>query len=403
MNRTFWRDVPKKAALVYLLFRTIFAKRNNKECENVLIIHGGNIGDGLLRLPAVIALKEHFISKGKKVYFMCPKISWNVLRKVPEAAIGVNFVDALPKNTMTFKNIRNIRAALKGIQYDAVVAFALRGWAWRLLATSLDSNNVYTMEMPKSKSVLNRLMGRFIYSYATLIPDDVNMCTQTKDAVLLARIGIKDYITYIPHIPKQCQFKCTSNDYIVLSVDSSIPQRRWPAERFVMLANYLLESTDYDVVLTGYNVPEEDINEYKSAFSDCERVTDLIKITNTEQWIEVIRGGAFLVGVDSGSIHIAASVGTLSFCLTGAWDGRRFLPYNIGKETSNTVEPICIMWEGANREDLFCYDCFSKGSIGKGNALCEMRCKEGKPCVCLENISVNDVITVIESSGVLSG
>ena len=103
----------------------------------------------------------------------------------------------------------------------------------------------------------------------------------------------------------------------------------------------------------------------------------------------------FVVSLDSGTAHVAASLGVTCFCLTGVWDGHRVLPYVIDEMTSDTEEPICIYRKDVNIESLPCYGCFSKRHIGWGNTECNNRRKSELPCLCFESITVENVIEMI--------
>lgn len=373
-------------AKLYLVLRTILPRKKHRNSGNILILHGGNIGDGLLHAPAVIALKEYYTKQGKRVFYICPRMAWKVISMLPEMA-GIQYIDALPVNRLQAQDIQNVLAAVRGLRFETTIVFSLRGWQWKLLAVGITSGKMYSVEAAGTNSFTARAVNALLSRHTFMLPGESSACVQKRDALLVRSIGAKDYKIYIPHIPPQCEFKCTDHRYIVVTADSSITERRWPADRFIELVNYLLKRTDCDVVLTGNNLADELKARYATAFSRNRRVIDLVNKTNLEQWIEVIRGGEFLVGNDSGSIHIAAMVGTQAFCLTGAWDGRLFVPYQIEKKMPDTAEPICLWWEGADRESLPCYDCFSRGSIGEGNEKCEKLLAGGGVLVCASGIS----------------
>ena len=103
-----------------------------------------------------------------------------------------------------------------------------------------------------------------------------------------------DYKIRIPRISRKSSYSIDENvsdDYIVISVDSSTPRRRWPIHNFVKFINLLLEKQDKDIILSGSNLTTAETNEYELAFRGCDRVKNLIGKLKINEWIELIRGG----------------------------------------------------------------------------------------------------------------
>lgn len=104
------------------------------------------------------------------------------------------------------------------------------------------------------------------------------------------------------------------------------------------------------------------------------------------------------IGEESGSIHVAATIGTPAFYLAGMWDEYRFLPYKQEKIDPWIKEPICIYRNDIDVEQLSYANCNSYGKIGYGNKICSLLCRKKQPCLCLQSVQVKDVFEVIESA-----
>ena len=181
-----------------------------------------------------------------------------------------------------------------------------------------------------------------------------------------------------------------------MTVDSNNKSRRWSHDKFIQLVKMLLNEYEYNVVLLGNKLPDFELKQYKITFADTPRVKIYIDKTDINIFVELLRNSQFHIGVDSGSIHVAASVGTQAFCLTGKWDGNRLFPYQLEEHTDGTIEPICIFWQDA--DSLSCYGCAYRGIYGWKNRECYVRCKKRQGCLCLERIQVDDVIKVINKT-----
>lgn len=158
----------------------------------------------------------------------------------------------------------------------------------------------------------------------------------------------------------------------------------------------------YDIVLTASNVTEATRRQYETAFHGCSRVIVLIGKLTIAEWVELVRGAQFVVGVDSGIIHVASAVGTQAFCIAGAWNGHRFYPYALEERNEMTIEPKCIYRSDIGVSQLSCANCTSKAYYGYGNHNCMNQLKAGKPLLCLLNVSPDDVLRTIVETLVLT-
>lgn len=215
---------------------------------------------------------------------------------------------------------------------------------------------------------------------------------------LLHSFGLTDYRMHLLPIPKQCESSVEPKTYITVAVDSQNNNRRWGAEKFTELIEVLLRIRKEDIYLTGSTLSDEEKAKYNRRFANNARVKNTIGQLSFNEWIELIRGAVFHIGVDSGSIHIAASVGTTSFCLTGVWHGHRFFPYPSEVENNypKIKTPVCIYRQDVDVEQLPCFGCAVKRKYGWGNVDCLNQCKKNLPCQCLDKITVQNVIQSIE-------
>lgn len=202
--------------------------------------------------------------------------------------------------------------------------------------------------------------------------------------MLIQLFGEKDYKTAIHYIqPQTLKTNTERQPYITIAMDSMCTQRRWKKEQYALLVDNLLRSYPYDIYCTGGTLANEVYHYCYERIKDKNRFFNFAAKTTVIEWFELIRGAVFHIGVDSGSIHVAASVGTQAFCLVGVWDGKRALPYVTDKEDKRTCSPVCVYREDIN--DLKCYACkVYGGRYGVGNTICYKTCQKGEACLCLQ-------------------
>lgn len=397
MKNFFWRIVN----YLYIFMR--MAKKRaieNNDSNSILLIMTGGIGDALLDAQAVEAMLQSYNKQGKLVYLVAPTSMMQIYKKI----IHVSNVSFLSCDFLNGKwavgrpCLKQVIKILKKIRYEKIIIrFSRNSLKPFRIVADLQTNDIAVVLCDCSPIVYKK---RFVYSGIKYMADEVIELSENHSYVIRARefatvFGSESYRTHITYLPKQFDFQYDERPYITIAVDSSVEARRWPENKVIDLVRRLLDCYQYDIILTGNKVSDLQKKQYTEAFETCRRVVNAIGKLKLDEWIELIRNSEFHIGVDSGSIHVAASVGTLPFCLAGVWDKNRFLPYEMEEETVGTVSPVCIYRKDVDINSLYCRDCHAKGRYGWGNHACYSLCKSGKPCLCLEQIEVDDVMDVI--------
>lgn len=153
--------------------------------------------------------------------------------------------------------------------------------------------------------------------------------------------------------------------YIVLNPGSGRDYRRWPEDRFAKVGAYAI-SKGYSVVITGGP------NEIELG----KKVSDLIKVdatthiadsaggannvvvvsgkTSATELAAVMQSSAAVISNDTGSIHIAASVGVPAICIMGCGGYPAFFPYaDLSKNIAVVkLSPTCTnAWKCTETEE----------------------------------------------------
>ena len=101
------------------------------------------------------------------------------------------------------------------------------------------------------------------------------------------------------------------NDLLIgFQAGSSIEGRRWSTQSFAKLADMLIEKTNAKIIMLGVKseskVAEEIINNTKNK----NRISNLTGKTNLSQLAEMLEKCKYLVTNDTGTMHLAAALGT---------------------------------------------------------------------------------------------
>lgn len=157
---------------------------------------------------------------------------------------------------------------------------------------------------------------------------------------------------------------------VVINPDCAtrLPLRRWPAEKYGLLAERLLQLPDLFVVAVGIGP-----NEAGPAVKH-ERYINLIGKTTLRELLDLFSIAKVLVSHDSGAVHLASVTGIAIVVMFGPETPFLYGPLNENKTVLS--------------KDIFCSPCFSP--FNNRTSVCGNN-------VCMKQISVDEVFRAVES------
>ena len=398
MNK--WKMIlSKAAAFIYVFFLYINKKKKNVDSGKILIIAAGHIGNAILDIDAIEELKNYYQRKNKKVYLLCALPLWKTFQAINNMEDYIYMEHAYPYQG-NGTDLRNVRRTISKVQQhefeEIIVTLNNAPLAHYVVAASICNKSWGVFDHVKHTHGKLRYYFEKKYTNKVYVPIDLHETQRMKR--LLEEIGAMNYQVRIHYITKTVFYTIPSHPYITIAMDSMSTERRWTKENYKELIYALLDIYPYDICCTGGAIAS-DIYEYCVAeMPSAERVKNYAGKTGLKEWFELLRGAILHIGVDSGSIHVAASVGTQAISLSGVWDGKRCLPYDLDIKSKNTCEPICVYRNDVDVNKMSCYACkVYGGRCGRGNSTCYGKCRKGDPCLCLENISTGMVMEVVEN------
>ena len=380
----------------YFLFKACLSSLKKGNAGKVLIVQFGHFGDALVDSGAILAIKEQYEREGKKVYLLCAPPVWEMLKRIP----GFDGMVILPYASynlyFSFDVFRNILCSdVIGTGYSDVILLSPVVTPAFLMASCIPGKK-YGLLYPEFflgwRKIIFFLFRPF---YKKVLISKPGQKRFQLVAQFLNEIGIKGYKPRITFLPGQLVDIKPEEPYISLVIDSSNPARIWPREYFIELISLLLKNYIFKIYLLGTKKDEQITKMLKTLPREQqERVKDLSGQTSVDEWIERIRGSEFIIGVDSGAIHVAASTGTMAFCLAGRWLIDLFVPYPPEVVHEKVKLPICIFRDDA--DNLPCRNCNGRtGRYGKTNKKCYRLCEQGQGDLCLLEIKPENVLQVV--------
>lgn len=163
----------------------------------------------------------------------------------------------------------------------------------------------------------------------------------------------------------------STQNYIALCLGAGYSKRSWEAEKFLNLAQLVLQNTTYDIHLLGGPDAAVDAS-FISKNLPFKRVQNFVQKTTITEFINAIAQSALVICNETSAVHIASACGKKAISILGGGHFDRFAPY-----------PYYL----ANRptfvfEKMSCYYC---------NWVCKFKTTPNEPFPCVTAVSLDEV------------
>ena len=365
----------------------------------ILIEHTG-IGDVVLLLDSLYNLSRYLNEdNGYNVYLAVDESTSRFLMSCNATfgfhIIKMNFNPACKYDCDVYKN--NFRK-LNFQFWDLVISVDRLGIYLKLLLMGLSYGRIISSEIRYNLSFLDRLLESLLPNFQKLsfLDDGIKMINKTAigEAVIREAVISEDSETklvfnrykIIP--PKSINL---SNMYCCVSAGIAkghdYKYRAWEIDRHCELLNYIISNTKINIVLIGSEDDKENNGKLFEMLKNNKRVINLTGKTSFKEWIALLANAKFVIGNDSGYIHLSYALGVQAFVTAGYWDYGRFLPYV--KHDEEDAVPIDI--RAKKPECVLC----AYGNTSPKKQECDLLVKEKGIYKCIDDISVEDAIKVI--------
>ena len=157
---------------------------------------------------------------------------------------------------------------------------------------------------------LSKIFGSKVFYYGIFKRKESMMMRAIKSNEVWLGIKINDRSAKI-FIKNQSQIK---KNQIIIGLGASGDNKRWPADYFNLLIDYL-KNKNFEFILAG-GPGEIKIIDYIKKYHSGIKFISLEKLS-LEESLEIIKDAKFHFGNDSGFMHICAALGMTSYCFYG--------------------------------------------------------------------------------------
>ncbi|MBN2020354.1 MAG: glycosyltransferase family 9 protein [Sedimentisphaerales bacterium] len=296
--------------------------------NNILIIKPSSLGDIVLALPALSALRSSF-PQARISWLVRPEFA-DLLRGHPDLNELIMFDRRLlgkgwysPRAFSEFRRlIRQLRDARFDLVFDFQGLFRTGFLAW----------------MTGCKRRFGQAGAReFATLFYTQVVEQDYSCVHLVDYYLRmvkeagAQTGKPDF-----KLPEDASAVEAANKlllghnvnpekYAVLVSCAARPEKLWPIERFAQLTDKITEKFGFSIVAIGSRGERPYID--KLAFSAKSRIVNLAGQTSLRELTALLKRASLVISNDTGPGHIAAALGVPMVMIFGPVNPARLYPY----------------------------------------------------------------------------
>lgn len=335
MSINFYRKIDKIMGNILCRILAKIPRQQSNEINSVLVIKLWAIGESILTLPMIKAIKEKN-----------PQTKITILARKRNKAVyeGQTFID----NVILFEPEHLMQIARMHKKFDLAIdcepylnisailgrwlAKTQKGFSHNTRAKLYDTKIDYNDKQHVVKTYLD--LGSIIGADKL-----VKLRYSTEDAKTVTELLKQHHITKKDFVVGMCQ-----------SVAESGKNRMWPTENYAKVADALTEEYGAKIILVGAKSDNENNNEIIKLSKNKTNIFNFAGKTTLKQLFNLVENCKLFISNDTGPMHIAAAQGVRTIGIFGPNLPLRFAPYgqqNISLYTKQECSPCINVHNGS--------------------------------------------------------
>ena len=303
--------------------------------QRILIARGGALGDFILTLPAIYALRD----------------------ALPDAEINVLTNKAIAPLALEAVEINGIRSLDDPDLAPVFIQDGDLSEKWRAYFRQHDLVISYLHDPEKIFETNLRDFGvaRVLAGPSKVAAAGRHAAIQLGEPLRELGIGISDFAPRLQiddRAREKARQKLGASPVIALHPGSGSPRKNWPMENWIALIAYLIEQS-VPITIIGGEADHGQMAELQSRFKS-ESVPFAIDWPLRD--LAALLASSIFVGHDSGVSHLAAATGAASLVLFGPTDPQIWRPQNenarvlLAPNRELAQLPFATVWDAINQE-----------------------------------------------------
>lgn len=313
----------------------IFFNRKEKD-KYLLLIEPGGIGDYIFCRPFFKYFKESLKYKDYKIIYLAKDIYADFVSTFD----GEYFDKIIAYNTKALERNKNYQKYLYSEinSYHIDTLINLRGitpfikdigFRRRLVKSVKARKKIVDVIPDKNNNVSNLKISMYNEPIIDYWGKEYNYLFENERRRLFFEkiLELKIPKTELDFDKNNLLFDYINRDFIVLSICTNDSKRLYPREKWIHIAKYILENKPKTYLyFIGTNNEKNKIDEVVSAIDSpyCCNLAGMIPISVLPMFLSKSK---MLLGVETGTVHIANLVGCKTICFSNGLSYGRFHPY----------------------------------------------------------------------------
>ena len=322
-----------------VLYFVLFTIKNKNKSKKVLIIRVDEIGDYILWRKFIHPILNSYDLTNHEIHFLGNE-SWQSLFELEFKGTFTKLY-WLKKNNFK-KNLSYRYSFLKKIAKEnyAIIINPTYSRAKRIDDTIVKAANATTNigilrnnenYLPYEQN-FDRQLYHKLYKVQEKYGFEFNRNKEFAEWVCKSSIPNLN-LNFESNTLPQSHIALPENGYFIVFPGSRSSARIWDTENFIVVSNYLYQKYKLTAIVCGGQGDILYAERFMQAYSN--HVINITAKTSLPELLSIIKNAACLLSVDTGSIHLAASVNCLALGIFNGSQYGRFSPYP--KEISSKI------------------------------------------------------------------
>ena len=372
-------------SVVDILIIRLRNRRKISQDNRLILVRLDAIGDFVMWLDAAKAFREEGFDK---IILICNQVCRDIAVNTCyfDEVIGVDYGKL--RRTSRIKYRWSIHRLLKHIEGKRAVQCTYSKEIFSdVVMSAITAEEKITVDSPQITT------ARWTYRFTKIIYQKIIQTPQEfiseikRNAIFTGHVLGKEIKSGVPILKdvENAQKKVPKEDYYLLFLGASEPERMWPVERFAKIAERLFCDERYAKLKCCIGGSKQERYLYEQFCQEYRRnnVIDKVGKTTLPELIEIIRKAEFIITNDTSAVHFAAAVDTPAICLWGPWEYGRFLPYDVEQKDHRKLPIVCY-------HEMDCRNCLLQGTHKTRE--CEQFILKHGIRKCLDQVAVEDVM-----------
>jgi len=371
---------------LFLSINKLYRHKKIHNYDKILIIQLWGLGETILTLPAIGALRGH--NKKSTIDILVTSRNNEIFYNNK----NINNVKVLKLNPFSIKLfiLRNYK------KYDLVID----------MEEYLNISSIIAFFTGKERIGYSHGIRSNLYTKTVPYNDKQHVVYTFLD--LLKPLGIKKTVEKLPQLNYSNndkknidnslkKYNIAKKDFLVgfgIGAAESAKSRMWPKERFAELADKIIKKYNAKIILFGNKKEKSLINKLQDLIENKNNSFNVAGLVNVREMFYLISLCKLFIGNDSGPMHVAAAQGVKTIGLFGCNLPVRFGPfgknnYSIYKKNrlARTARSVTRAVSVPLSSQNTCIN-VHKGEVGE--------CKFGIENACVRKIQVDDVMEIVD-------